>query len=365
MPNIIRYSGDKDILVWKYHYSFLEEGSILEVNETQEAVFMKNGEIYDIFTPGTYTLNSESLPRLNHSFESMFKKKTFEANIWFINTTTNLDIKWGTPTPIQIQDPKYNVFIPLRSYGQLGIQIVDASKFMLKLVGNVNKFDKESLLKYFKGLCLMFVKDIISVYVIHKKISVMEINAYMEELSKYVYEKLIPYFATYGIQLINFCINDISVPENDTTVIKIKEALAKKAEMKIVGYNYEQKRSFDTLQTVAELSLKGKSNNEINNVILDRVSTVLDNQQTKECPNCKTKMLAKKRYCSDCGFDTEKNEPIHNNVVCNKCGTEYSRTSKYCPECGTSLIKRCPNCQNIVKKEQKFCVNCGTKLGGF
>lgn len=110
----------------------------------------------------------------------------------FINMAYSLDIKWGTPTPIQIQDPKYGVFIPVRSNGIFGIQIENPKKFMIKLVGTLRVFDRDSLVNYYRGLYITKVKDTISSYLVHKQISILEINAYIDELSGYMKERIEP-----------------------------------------------------------------------------------------------------------------------------------------------------------------------------
>ena len=56
----------------------------------------------------------------------------------------------------------------------------------------------------------------------------------------------------YGIRLASFYVNEISIPEDDPAVKKIKDALAKKAEMNIIGYSYQQERSFDTMESAVK-----------------------------------------------------------------------------------------------------------------
>ena len=115
-------------------------------------------------------------------------------------------------------------------------------------MGTLPQFDKSSLLRYFRGLFITKAKDTISSYLIHKEISALEINAYLDELSAYMKERIEPVMAEYGITLVNFYVNDINIPEDDPAVRKLKAALAKRAEMDIIGYNYQQERSFDTLE---------------------------------------------------------------------------------------------------------------------
>jgi membrane protease subunit (stomatin/prohibitin family) len=103
------------------------------------------------------------------------------------------------------------VFIPLRSFGQFGIQIDDSRKFMTKLVGTLGTFNKNDILKYFRGLFLTKAKDAISSYLIKEEISALEINAYLDELSEFLCQRIKPTMDDYGIKLLNFYVNDINV----------------------------------------------------------------------------------------------------------------------------------------------------------
>ena len=65
----------------------------------------------------------------------------FQAEVWFVNMMSFLDNKWGTPSPIMLEDPKYKVIVPVRSFGQFGMSIEDPRKF----------------LKFWSEICLIFL----------------------------------------------------------------------------------------------------------------------------------------------------------------------------------------------------------------
>lgn len=345
---VIKYSGSPDVLAWKYPSDELGTWTQLIVSESQEAILFKGGKALDIFESGTYTLDADNVPVLSKLINLPFGGRTpFTAEVWFINKANSLDIKWGTATPIQLQDPKYSVFIPVRAFGQFGIRIEDAKQFLVKLVGTLPMFDKENIVRYFRGLYLTKVKDAVSSYLINKQISIMEINAYIEELSMHLQEKIEPTLTEYGIKLVNFYVNDISVPEDDSAVIKLKDALARKAEMEIIGYNYQQQRSFDTLEGAAKNNGGASSNImgagiglgmgiNMGGAVANQMGAVTGNlnvtgEETKTCPSCGSKL------------------PEGN--------------PKFCPECGAALIKVCPVCKTPVSGSAKFCPECGQKLG--
>ena len=175
---VVKYDGSPDVLVWKYPSQELGTWTQLIVNESQEAVLYKGGKIFDIFQSGRHTLSTENIPLLNKIVNLPFGGRSpFTAEVWFVNKLYSLNVKWGTPTPIQVQDPKYGVFVPVRANGQFGIQIKDTEKFLVKLVGTASVFDRQNLVKLFRGLYITKAKDTISSYVVHKQVSPLEINA--------------------------------------------------------------------------------------------------------------------------------------------------------------------------------------------
>lgn len=403
--NVIKYDGGPDVFAWKHPNQELGTWTQLIVNESQEAVLFKGGKALDLFQAGRHTLDTANIPILNKIINLPFGGKSpFTAEVWYVNKVNSLDIKWGTSTPIQLQDPKYNVFVPVRAFGQFGIRIDDSKKFLVKLVGTLPVFDQVSLIKYFRGLYLTKVKDAISSYLIKKEISIMEINAYIDELSSFSRERIEPILEEYGIKLVSFYINDISVPEDDPAVAQLKSALAKKAEMNIIGYNYQQERSFDTLEGAAKNS--GTASNIMGaglglgmgiNVgrtvgsemggISKEINT--NAEDTKVCPECGALMPKNKRFCPDCGCDTQKNTSTKkkgDEIVCSKCGNKY-KNAKFCPECGSKynpcpecgadmpegslkcktcgheLAPKCPHCGvQLSSKDSKFCPECGKSL---
>lgn len=161
--DVLKYDGRKDVLAWKYPSQELGTWTQVIVNESQEAVFVKEGKILDVLGPGRHTLSTENIPILSKLINLPFGGKSpFTAEVWFINRAHIIDVKWGTPSPIQLQDPKYKVFIPVRSFGQFGVQINDAKSFLTKIVGTLNVFEQTELVNYFRGLLVSKIKDNIS-----------------------------------------------------------------------------------------------------------------------------------------------------------------------------------------------------------
>ena len=400
---VVKYDGNPDVLVWKYPSQELGTWTQLIVNESQEAILYKGGKIFDVFQSGRHTLETANIPLLNKVINLPFGGRSpFTAEVWFVNKLYSLDVKWGTPTPIQVQDPKYGVFVPVRSNGRFGIQIEDSEKFLVKLVGSVSVFDRQSLVKHFRGLYITKAKDTISSYVVHKQVSPVEINAYLDEMSAFLKEKMQPEMSEYGIKLTSFFVNDVSIPEDDPAVKKLKYALAKKAQMTIIGYSYQQERSFDTLEGVAKnpgtgsnplmgvgmgLGMGVQMGNAVGKSFSNMAEEIKmeDKSEKKICPKCHAEILNDQRFCGECGYDTTKeDEPPK--IVCANCGSELNENSKFCMECGKKyvpcpnckadmeegaqirkicgyeLLPRCPKCGIEIPKHIKFCPECGESL---
>lgn len=371
---VLKYSGRKDILAWKYPNQELGTWTQVIVNEAQEAIFVKEGKILDILGPGRHTLSTENIPILSKLVNLPFGGRSpFTAEVWYINKSYALDIKWGTPTPIQLQDPRFKVFIPVRSFGQFGIQIEDSRKFLTKLVGTLDIFEQTEIVKYFRGLLVSKVKDAISTYLIEKQISILEINAYINEIEESLKEEIKDEMAQYGIKMANFYITSIDTPEEDTAVKKLKDALAKRAEMDIVGYDYTQERSFDTLEGAAKnqggtgsnfmgagigigmgIGVGGNFANQMGNIAQNINTQPSQSKEKQECPHCKAEVEENQKFCAQCGKKIVE--------VCEKCGAAIKKGQKFCPECGLEQIIKCPKCGEELDNGQKFCANCGEKL---
>ena len=316
---VIHHHGDINTFAWRYPNHHIRRWSQVIVNEAQEAVFVKDGLDFQVLKPGRHSLKSGNIPFIDRFISLFFGGESpFLAEIWFINKAHVLDIKWGTATPLQLRDPKYDVCFPVRAFGQFGLQIDDSIKFMQKLVGNMDFFNRNYLIDFFKGLYLTKVGDIISSYLIHSDISLLEVNAYLDEISAFALEEMSGIFDEYGVKLVSFYINNVNVPENDPVLVELKAALAKKTAMELVGYSYQQERSFDTMEGAANnpnsmssgfmgagLGLgMGAGLGGMMGTQFGDIAKVLNIEELKTCPACNGKIGKFEKFCHLCGADT-------------------------------------------------------------
>lgn len=244
--------NDKE-LVYKFPSEDLRIGTQLVVYPGQTAFFVKGGKVMDQFESGTYTIKTENIPLLNKVINLPFGGNTpFKAEVWFINKLAILDTKWGTPTPIQLEDPKYGIIVPVRAFGQYGVKVSDPRVFLETLVGNMTSFTVEKVNNYFRGKILSRFNSLLSIKMSNDQISIIQINSHLMDMSEFVHTELTNEFEKYGLAMESFSIMSINVPENDPSYIKLRQAIDKAAQLKIVGRDvYQMDRSFDVLDKAA------------------------------------------------------------------------------------------------------------------
>ena len=251
--SVLKWDAMPNVFAFHYPDCELNTKSQLLVKESQEAVFQKEGIFYGPLMPGRHVLDTKNIPFLT-KFVSAFVSggsTPYTAEVWFVSKAVPLNVKWGTSDPILIEDPKYHIALPVRAFGQYGIAITDSCKFLAKLVGRVPAFTEKILASYFKGIIVTRTKDAIATEMTESNCSLLHIGTKLNDLSRLLERSISEELADYGVELRMFMINSISTDESDPSVAQLRKALAKKAEMNIIGYTYTQERSFDTMQTAA------------------------------------------------------------------------------------------------------------------
>ncbi len=250
---VIKCEGNISEFVWKFPSVDLKLGAQLIVNYSQIAFFVKNGIICDEFQEGRYTLKSANIPLLNKIINLPFGDNSpFAAEVWYVNMLTKLDNKWGTIKPINLEDPLYGIVVPARAFGQFGFKIVEPKNFLQTIVGTLKIFTAQQITDYFNGKLISSVSTILAKAVIHNKISLLQIAAYQDELSEICQKSINEEFLKYGIEIVNFYFMSINIPEDDTSLIKLKEAKELSMKIKTVGKDiYQMDRSFDVMDKAA------------------------------------------------------------------------------------------------------------------
>lgn len=254
LVDVIKWNAESKAFCYKYPVTDIRLGSQLVVYPAQTAFFVKGGEICDEFNkPGTYTILSENIPILNGVINLPFGKSSpFQAEVWFVNQITKLNLKWGTQTPIQLEDPAYHIFVSVRAYGQYGIKVINPRLFLETLIGSMEEFSESSIVDYFKGRLLTSLSTAISRIITMDEISIFSINAYLTEISDACGLEINNYFAKYGVSIVDFSIMSINIPPEDDGFKKLKQAKAAVAGVSVGGRDiFQMDRSFDVLDKAA------------------------------------------------------------------------------------------------------------------
>lgn len=252
--DVVKWEVSQREFCHKFPSDDLRIGTQLVVYTAQTAFFVKGGKVCDEFSAGTYTIKTENIPILNKLINIPFGGDSpFQAEVWFVNQITKLDLKWGTPTPIQLEDPKYKIIVPVRAFGQYGIKINDTRKFLEVLIGNMPSYSVNDIESYFKGKLIANLNSTIAKKIITDQISVLDISQHLVDISDFCNDEINRTFAQrYGITLVDFSIMSINVPENDPSFLKLKEAKATMARLNVAGRDvYQMERSFDVLEKAA------------------------------------------------------------------------------------------------------------------
>ncbi len=351
--DIIKFDGFSDGRAWvayKYPGDQFVLGSQLIVNPSQEAIFLKGGEICDVFGAGTHTLHTGNLPILQKLVKLPFGGKTpFTAEVFFINKAARLDMTWGTATPFQLEDPKYGIIVSIRAHGKYGIKISNAALFLGELVGSAPAeavFSHSFVNQYFNSLLISYIKSTISSFMIEQKISFLDVTAHLTELSKACNAAVEQEFERYGIEITNLCIETISPPASDFENLKrMKEKYA------LGEHVYVQERKMGVLDTLAD--------NPSNPAISMGAGLGVGLSAAKEMVGSFGELMSESRQAASAPTMAT---PTSNSVACPQCSAQVPLGQKFCGECGAKMKRICSSCGKEWDVTQKFCGECGTKL---
>ncbi|WP_298504257.1 SPFH domain-containing protein [uncultured Maribacter sp.] len=201
----------EDTIVHRFerYQNEIKNGAKLIVREGQTAVFVSEGQLADVFTPGTYTLDTKNLPILTtlkgwkYGFNSPFK-----AEVYFVNTHLFTDEKWGTKNPFMLSDERFGL-VEIRAFGTYSFRIKDAGKFVVDVVGTDGHFTNYEVNEHLKSLIVTRFTDTVG----EANLPIELYAANTTELSETCQEVMQPEFDRVGIELERFYIENVSMPE--------------------------------------------------------------------------------------------------------------------------------------------------------
>lgn len=382
IADIIKYEGDNTTFVWKHPSEDFNSLTQLIVHESQEAIFFMNGQALDLFGPGRYTLETQNTPLIGKALNrTTGDESPFHCEVYFINKTEQMAVKWGTDSKVQYIEPTYGFPLSIGASGDMALSVSDSRKLLVKLVGTENSLTQSKLLSYFRSILMTRVKTYIAQVMKSNAINIFEIDQNLTAFSESIKVLLMPNFEEYGIILEKFFVTTIVRPDGERQYEKFKElhfrqyadiaeaklrqqvdiieaeTEAKKtvieskalAEKRVTeGYTYGQERGFDVAEKVAENEAVGEFTNMgvglgtmagvggavggmVGGAMHDALNSVTNTAApitSSFCENCGTKLNVDSLFCEECG------SPARNNK-CKNCGYVFERKGKFCPKCGT------------------------------
>lgn len=231
LASIIKYEGGNDVFIWKHPIEDFNYGSQLIVHESQEAIFFKDGQALDLFGPGRYTLETQQLPLLEKVYSLPTDTEgTFHSEVYFINKTVQMSIKWGTPDKVRFIDPLSGTPLEIGASGTLNLQVSDARKLLIKLVGTTGGIAWDDGADYTKSIQASFrplianaVKTNLSAVIKNEAIDLLEIDEKLDLISANLKEKILPGFEEYGLTIPQFYVTNVVLPEDDPNFKRIRE----------------------------------------------------------------------------------------------------------------------------------------------
>ncbi|WP_417257843.1 SPFH domain-containing protein [Celeribacter sp.] len=226
--DVIHWVDDsRDTMVWRFEREAheIKYGAKLTVREGQAAVFVHEGQLADVFTPGLYMLETNNMPILttlnhwDHGFKSPFK-----SEIYYVNTTRFGNLKWGTKNPIMCRDPEFGP-VRIRAYGTYAVKVSDPARFLTEIVGTDGEFTMDEISYQIRNIIVQAFSRIIA----SSGIPVLDMAANTADLGKLVATEISAIVAEYGLTIPEFYIENISLPD------AVEAALDKRTSMGIVG----------------------------------------------------------------------------------------------------------------------------------
>ncbi|OQY27125.1 MAG: antifreeze protein [Candidatus Cloacimonetes bacterium 4572_55] len=235
--------NSRDIMVYRYprYDNEIKYGAKLIVRESQSAVFIEEGQLADVFTPGTYTLDTKNLPVLGklkgwkYGFESPFK-----SEIYFVSMRVFTDRKWGTKQPIMLRDPEFGA-VRLRAFGTYTVRVSEPDIFLQEITGTDERFTTDKITDQLRNMIISRFTDLLG----EQKIPALDLAANYTEMGDFITSKLHPEFEAYGLDISKILIESISLPD------AVEKALDKRTSMGIIG-DMSKYTQFQTANAIEE-----------------------------------------------------------------------------------------------------------------
>ncbi|MDD0839501.1 SPFH domain-containing protein [Curvibacter sp. HBC61] len=245
--DVIQWTEDQDgTLAWRYPMADqeIQNGAVLVVRESQIAVFVNEGQLADVFGPGTHRLSTQTLPVLTNlkNWDKLFDSP-FKSDVYFFSTRQQIDQKWGTPQPVTVRDADFGA-VRLRAFGNYSFSLVDPRRFHTALSGTRERYGVAELDGQLRGLVLQSISQAIAA----SGVPFLDLAAQQQRFAQALQQQLAPEFQQLGLQLDALTVQSISLPED------LQKVLDQKIGMGMVGQNMGQFMQYQTAQAIPKFA---------------------------------------------------------------------------------------------------------------
>ena len=210
--DVIQWNEDSEgVLAWRFPMQDFEiqNGAILNVRESQVALFVNEGRIADVFGPGTHKLTTRTLPVLTNlqNWDKLFDSP-FKSDVYFFSTRVQTGRKWGTPQPITIRDKDFDM-IRVRAFGMYSYRIGDPRAFFTEISGTRDIYTRDQVEDQLRGILMATMASSLG----GSNVAFLDMAANQALMAQQVYKDLATAFARYGVKLDEFNVASVSLPE--------------------------------------------------------------------------------------------------------------------------------------------------------
>lgn len=248
--DVIEWTEDGDgTLAWRYPMADneIQYGGSLTVRETQMAVFVNEGKVADVFGPGRYTLNTNTLPVLTYlkNWDKLFQSP-FKSDVYFFSTRLQLDQRWGTTQPVTIRDKDFGA-VRLRAFGNYSFRLADPKRFYTEVSGTRERYTVADLEGQLRAQMLQHISDAVA----RSGVAFLDLAANQVEFAKQIKAVTAPSFEAFGLLLDSVTVQNLSLPE------ELQKILDQKIGMGMVGNDMNKFMQYQTAQSLPKLAEGG------------------------------------------------------------------------------------------------------------
>jgi membrane protease subunit (stomatin/prohibitin family) len=319
----------------------IKMGAQLIVNESQRALFFRDGKCMDQFGPGRHVLSTMNLPLLTRFLALPYGfTSPFRTAVYFVNQKVFSDLKWGTKNPVVFRDRELGV-VRLRGYGRFNLRVIDAPLFLNTVVGARAEFDVGEIEDYFRDVIVARLNDILG----EQLQSLYDLPALYNELGAAAKVRLQGDFSRYGCELAEFYVNSITPPE------AVQEMIDERSSLKAVG-NLDDFLRFEAARAVGGHGGAGGSTTGA--AVEAGLGAGLGLALVPNLLSGMTRGLA-----AGSGAGTALTDGP--DVKCQRCSAQVATGARFCPSCGQDRTSSdtCTGCQGALPPKARFCPACG------